>query len=590
MPSTIVVDVGRGYTKFGGIHGVHGKFGCDVDRPAQVQLCSTGTHPPEALAENQLEEVLRRISSVIDVVGTGSSLTEQDTLSQAAARIQAARTNAILPNERGLAGSLPIIRDQALWGNGVGAAMTIKVLGVEHSSGLIGRYFNFDLEDLGTVVLEDGQEMYISGMVERTGTIGEVVLWGCPNRSQTKGNCHGRFSGNPITPAPNQWRVGDVIRIGSDVPNREPLWRRIQAGQTTFIERWLSGPGSVGDVVSDDCDAAARLPVLIGIPIALMLAAHNQREDEEKLFEQWRSMVMRQLCKSPCVRFVNQAFLGLWAHGLTDTGVCVNMGMNRTFVVPIIDGKIVNGAVRWTDMGMSRLTMLLLQLLKRRNSHLGAEDATLCRDLKENHCFCTQERYRTRTVSSTPEGQADYVDCCGKTIRLQDERWLVPEAIFRPELFGLEDEQFNGLPDLIMRSAFAAAITQSKSDAETLDLAAVLLSRVCVVGGGAEITGLRSRLQLELQSTHITEKMLFHGSKRIKEYVNEEAILSRARVLHCPCRGKDAIFFGGAVAASASGFAALARADDSGMIDEALNAGYCSEVSRILGAPLLCRS
>ena len=404
LPSTVVVDVvrpqgpltkritfvhpltarfcwaaqGKGYTKFGAVHPVHGIFGTEGEKesggPGKLQLCSSFTHPAEVEPHNQLEEVLKRIGGAVEVIGSSSALVAdsapepaQESIRVAAARVREVRSEFILDEDKGKRN--PVVEDHILapkQQNLVGE-LRIHVTSVVHSSKLTGRYFNFDKDEcLGPGALPEGEEMYLSVRVDRTGELGEVVLWGTPNSSQPTGNAHGRFTGNPIAPRPGQWQVGDVLRTVS-CPNRSPLWHRIRCGKATFIERWLSDPGSVGALVNTEppgCSSVARLPVLVGVPTTLIAATQNQREDGTELLVNWRQMVLKQLPKSPCVRFVNQAQMALWAHCLTD-GICVTMGQTRTFVVVVIGGEVVVDAIRWTDLGMSRLTMVTALLAYR---------------------------------------------------------------------------------------------------------------------------------------------------------------------------------------------------------------------------------
>lgn len=50
----IVVDVGRGYSKFTVVHGIHGRWEIDGSPPQLVQLCSSPTHPPDCDRNQQL--------------------------------------------------------------------------------------------------------------------------------------------------------------------------------------------------------------------------------------------------------------------------------------------------------------------------------------------------------------------------------------------------------------------------------------------------------------------------------------------------------------------------------------------------------
>lgn len=51
---TIVVDIGRGYTKYTIVHGVKGRLEGDGVIPPMLQLCSSPTHPPDCVHHQQL--------------------------------------------------------------------------------------------------------------------------------------------------------------------------------------------------------------------------------------------------------------------------------------------------------------------------------------------------------------------------------------------------------------------------------------------------------------------------------------------------------------------------------------------------------
>jgi len=58
---TIVVDMGRGYTKFTVAHGVRGRWEMDGCPPELVQLCSSPTHPPDCDRNEQLSYIHHRL-------------------------------------------------------------------------------------------------------------------------------------------------------------------------------------------------------------------------------------------------------------------------------------------------------------------------------------------------------------------------------------------------------------------------------------------------------------------------------------------------------------------------------------------------
>jgi len=58
---TIVVDVGRGYTKFTVVDGMQGRWELDGCPPQIVQLCSSPTHPPDCERGEQLRYIQREL-------------------------------------------------------------------------------------------------------------------------------------------------------------------------------------------------------------------------------------------------------------------------------------------------------------------------------------------------------------------------------------------------------------------------------------------------------------------------------------------------------------------------------------------------
>ncbi|CAJ1454689.1 unnamed protein product [Effrenium voratum] len=54
---TIVVDIGRGYTKYTVTHGLRGRWEVDGATPKLVQLCSSPTHPPDCGRDEQLQYI-----------------------------------------------------------------------------------------------------------------------------------------------------------------------------------------------------------------------------------------------------------------------------------------------------------------------------------------------------------------------------------------------------------------------------------------------------------------------------------------------------------------------------------------------------
>ncbi|MEL7129928.1 MAG: hypothetical protein AAGK23_10295 [Pseudomonadota bacterium] len=85
---------------------------------------------------------------------------------------------------------------------------SVETLSVDHSSGRVGRYFNFNMEQVDELLgRNDWSEQTFSVMNSRTGKVGLVQLWRHANGGSI-GTAHGRF--DPWDASANgQWRVGD---------------------------------------------------------------------------------------------------------------------------------------------------------------------------------------------------------------------------------------------------------------------------------------------------------------------------------------------------------------------------------------------
>mmetsp|Transcript_52780 Transcript_52780/g.171727 ORF Transcript_52780/g.171727 Transcript_52780/m.171727 type:complete len:530 (-) Transcript_52780:130-1719(-) len=216
-------------------------------------------------------------------------------------------------------------------------------------------------------------------------------------------------------------------------------------------------------------------------------------EDEANV---WRdSFIKPQLPAGAQCLFCPQPMLALLAHGGHADGVAVNIGQRETVVVPILNGEIVWTAILTGEgMGASTLTQVMLEMLVTRNVGVNSDMLTWCRDLKEAHCAVAPERVDAEAASGF--APAVEVRRNGRlSFQLGLERFLVPEVFFRPGPACL--------PRLVLQ-AVGTAVSTCPAERRP-EVAARLLSAVAVVGGTAEMPGLRQRLQNELQGLLRTE-------------------------------------------------------------------------------------
>ncbi|CAK0821687.1 unnamed protein product [Prorocentrum cordatum] len=290
--------------------------------------------------------------------------------------------------------------------------------------------------------------------------------------------------------------------------------------------------------------------------------------------EAWRrDFVQPQLPEGVTCVFLPQPLLALLAHGIVDDGIVVNIGHRETTAVPCLGGRILRDAASSNPrLGSALLTKLMLVLVGRRQGvdlGSGPDDEwdllMECRELKERHCCVALEApLRGRPLSPDavedvgPQDQAPVeVPFAGATALLGSERYLVPEALFWP-LSG-------SLPQLVLEAAARAAAAAGPCE----DRDAVwsrLLGSVVVVGGAAELPGLRARLAKELR-----ERVAQRGFQESRQLSRAPCVEVRVPLEELACSPKSAVLRGGQLAA----VAAMAAGDPAGMLplaDSALEA------------------
>lgn len=196
------------------------------------------------------------------------------------------------------------------------------------------------------------------------------------------------------------------------------------------------------------------------------------------------------------VRAVNltaQTVLALLSYR-TNSGVVVDVG-ERTEVIPIIDGYVVESGVSRTPYGGSRLCDHLRHFLMQRHCGLVSEtESFLLRYVLENACYCA-ERYRSelQAFHTDPKsfetvvslGQFFDGDAPWQSIALDGGRFQVPEGLFNPDAWGLDNR---GIHKLVSK-----AIQECGLDARKEMSRSIYLS-----GGVTMLPGFTERLQVEM--------------------------------------------------------------------------------------------
>merc|ERR1712137_921840 len=215
-------------------------------------------------------------------------------------------------------------------------------------------------------------------------------------------------------------------------------------------------------------------------PVLLTEAPLNPRRNREKAAE-----IFFETFNSPALFVSMQAVLSLYASGRT-TGVVLDCGDGVTHAVPIYHGFAMPHAIQRTEVAGREVTNYLQLLLRSGcgyNFHTSAE-LEVVRQIKEQVCAVALDP-RQKEMEFTESDNKKYKLPDGTVIDIGHELYRAPEALFRPELLGLE---YPGVHECIANSI-------GRVD---LDMRRELYSSIVLSGGSTMFKDFAGRLLKEL--------------------------------------------------------------------------------------------
>jgi actin len=221
-------------------------------------------------------------------------------------------------------------------------------------------------------------------------------------------------------------------------------------------------------------------------PILLSTSVLSPANQEDKMKE----LIFEKFCCTAAA-FQPQPVLTMYAHARSHgrySGLFVESGADLTQVVPIYEGYVIHSAVRKLELAGRDIDCQLQRLLTERGHYLNrSTEREMCRDMKEKLAYVALDFETELKAASSQNNDRVYELADGKCVSLGSERFRCTEPLFQPSLIGMEAP---GLDELVFESMSACP----------KDVAGVLRRNVCLGGQNTLLSGLKARLERDLQA------------------------------------------------------------------------------------------
>ncbi|XP_029453283.1 actin-like protein 7A [Rhinatrema bivittatum] len=199
----------------------------------------------------------------------------------------------------------------------------------------------------------------------------------------------------------------------------------------------------------------------------------------------------------PAIHIAYQSRLSMYSYGKT-TGLVVECGHGVSHVVPMYEGYTLPHISERVDHAGADITKYLMELLNQSGSKFKEEHFPLVEDIKHKCCYVASEIHYEMGLPFR-EYLADYKLPDGQLLTIGKERFLCPEALFKPSIIGSNQL---GLHILTVNSLNKCDATMKRD----------MIKNVLLCGGTTMLEGFPQRFQKELTKLSPYEKPLVEVS------------------------------------------------------------------------------
>ncbi|XP_075718917.1 actin-like protein 7A [Rhinoderma darwinii] len=252
------------------------------------------------------------------------------------------------------------------------------------------------------------------------------------------------------------------------------------------ISQQLVNPLRHGIIVEWDC-IEAILEYLFVKEMKILPEEHAVQLSDPPLSpitnrEKYAEMVFETF-NIPAFYIAHQSRLSMYSYGKT-SGLVVECGHGVSYVVPIIEGKILSNITGRVDYAGADITKYLTQILNGAGHKFQEEQLAIIEDLKNKSCYASLD-FNSEVCLPQNKYLAEYKLPDGQLITIGKERFICPEALFQPSLIGSTQP---GLQAMAMACINSCDASFKES----------VLNNILLCGGTTMLEGFPERFQKEL--------------------------------------------------------------------------------------------